>query len=69
MTDHVYKIIEIVGTSSEGVAEAVQNAITRAGKTMRHIGWFETGQIRGSVVDGKISEFQVLVRIGFRMDD
>ncbi len=69
MSDHAYKIIEIVGTSKTGVAEAVQNAISRAAKTMRHIGWFETSQIRGSVVDGKISEFQVQVRIGFRMDD
>ena len=69
MEDHVYKIIEIVGTSKQGIGEAVQNAISRAGKTMRHIGWFETSQIRGSVVDGRISEFQVQVRIGFRMDE
>jgi dodecin len=69
MSEHVFKIIEVVGTSKHGVGEAVQNAITRASKTMRHIGWFEASQIRGSVVDGKISEFQVQVRIGFRMDD
>lgn len=69
MSDNIYKIIEVVGTSKIGVGEAVQNAISSAAKTMRNIGWFETNQIRGSVADGKITEFQVLVRIGFRLED
>lgn len=69
MSDNVYKIIEVVGTSKIGVGEAVQNAVSRAAKTMKHIGWFETGPIRGSVANGKITEFQVEVRIGFRLED
>lgn len=69
MSDHAYKLIQVVGTSKVGVGDAVQNAITRAAKTMKNIGWFETSQIRGSVSDGKITEFQVEVRIGFRLED
>ena len=68
MDDHVYKIVELVGTSSEGVGEAVENALQRASKTVRNIRWFETLNIRGSVENGKVKQFQVTVKIGFTLD-
>lgn len=68
MTDQVYKLIELVGTSPLGVGEAVDNALQRAGKTVRNIRWFETTNIRGSVENGKVKEFQVTLKIGFTLD-
>ena len=69
MDNHVYKIVELVGTSDKGVGEAVENALQRAGKTTRNIRWFETVQIRGSVENNKVKQFQVTVKIGFTIDD
>jgi flavin-binding protein dodecin len=68
MTEHVYKIVELVGTSPLGVAEAVENALERASRTLRNIRWFETLTIRGSVDDGKVKEFQVTLKVGFTME-
>ena len=68
MDDHVYKIIELVGTSPKGVGEAVENALQRASGTIRNIRWFETTNIRGSVENGKVKQFQVTVKIGFTME-
>lgn len=68
MENHVYKIVELVGTSEEGVGEAVENALQRASKTVRNIRWFETLNIRGSVENGKVKQFQVTVKIGFTLD-
>jgi dodecin len=62
-----YKKVEIVGTSSEGVAEAIQTAIAEASKTIRNISWFEVAEIRGAVKGSKVAEFQVTVRIGFKV--
>jgi hypothetical protein len=69
MSDHVYKIIDIVGSSSEGYQQAVENAISRAAKTVRNMDWFEVAETRGHLDDGRIAHWQVSVRIGFRLDD
>jgi dodecin len=67
MSDKTYKIIEVVGVSDDSIQEAVRNAVTKASQTLRNIDWFEIGQIRGVVRNGK-PEFQVDVRIGFRLE-
>lgn len=67
MDDHVYKLVEIVGTSSTGTDDAIRKAIATAAETLDHIDWFEVVQTRGHVVDGKIAHFQVVLRIGFRL--
>ncbi len=64
-----YKKIEIIGTSPVSVAEAVKSAIAQASKTIRHIDWFEVAEIRGRVKDGEVAEFQVTLRIGFKLED
>ncbi len=64
----VFKKIEIVGTSPDSFAEAVKNAVKEAGKTVRKMSWFEVAEQRGAIKDGKVSEFQVTVRIGFKID-
>jgi flavin-binding protein dodecin len=67
MPDKTYKIIEVVGVSSDSVQQAVRNAIAKASQTLRNIDWFEVQQIRGAVRDGR-PEFQVAVKIGFRLE-
>ncbi|MDD4931983.1 MAG: dodecin family protein [Methylacidiphilaceae bacterium] len=67
MSDHVYKVIEVVGTSSASVDEAVRHAIARASKTVHNLSWFEVKDVRGAIHDGE-PHFQVEVRIGFRLD-
>ena len=68
MTDHIYKIVELVGTSPESVTDAIQNAITRASATIRNIRWFEVIQVRGDVSDGKVAHYQVTLKVGFTLD-
>lgn len=68
MSDHVYKLVEIVGSSSTGTDDAIRNAIETASHTIRHIDWFEVAETRGHVIDGKIAHFQVTVRVGFRLE-
>lgn len=69
MSDHVYKIVEIVGSSHMGVDEAIRNAIETSAKTIRHISWFEVVRTSGHVVDGKVAHFQVTLKVGFRIED
>lgn len=69
MSDHVYRLSEIVGSSPVSVDEAVRNAIAKAGQTVRNIEWFEVQEIRGQVVDNEVAYFQVSVKIGFRVED
>lgn len=69
MSDHVYKIVEIVGSSTQSTDAAIQNAINRAGKTLENINWFEVTETRGHVENGKIAHFQVRLKIGFRLKD
>ncbi|HYH26594.1 MAG TPA: dodecin [Blastococcus sp.] len=69
MSNHVYRLSEIVGSSPTSVDDAIRTAITKATQTVRNIEWFETQQIRGQVVDGDVAYFQVTLKIGFRVDD
>ena len=68
MSAHIYKMVEIVGSSPNGSDEAIRNAIAEAGKTLRHMDWFEVVETRGQVVDGKIAHFQVRLKVGFRLE-
>ena len=68
MSDHVYKKIELVGSSPSSIEDAVANAISRAGKTMRNVRWFEVTETRGHIEDGKIGHWQVTVVVGFTLD-
>ena len=69
MSDNVYKKIEIVGTSTTSLEEAIQNAVDKAAKTVRRMGWFETEEIRGSIKDGQVTQWQVTIKIGFTLED
>lgn len=68
MEQHVYKIVEIVGSSGSSIEDAIQAGLSRAAQTLRNIGWFEVIQTRGHVHDGKIDHFQVTMKIGFTLD-
>ena len=68
MGNHVYKTLELVGSSATGSDDAIQRAIETAAKTVRHIDWFEVIQTRGHVVDGKVAHFQVTLKVGFRSE-
>lgn len=64
-----YRLSEIVGTSSESIQQAVRNGIQRASRTIRNVDWFEVTQVRGTVVDGEVGQFQVAMKVGFRVED
>jgi flavin-binding protein dodecin len=68
MTDSVYKTIEITGTSTEGITQAIENAVSKASSTLHNLGWFEVTTVRGHVVDEKVDQYQVTLKIGFRLD-
>lgn len=68
MSSHTYKVVEIVGSSPNGTDDAIRNAIAEAGKTLRHLDWFEVVQTRGHLVDGKVGHFQVALKAGFRIE-
>jgi hypothetical protein len=67
--DHTYRVTEIVGSSPDSVDQAIRNAITRAGATLRHLDWFEVTEIRGHLADGGIGHFQVTLKVGFRLEE
>ena len=67
MPGHIYRVTEVVGTSEVSIAEAVQNAVRRASQTLKGLEWFEVSDTRGTIADGHVGEFQVTVRIGFRL--
>ncbi|KUF13606.1 MULTISPECIES: dodecin [Streptomyces] len=69
MSDHTYRVTEIVGTSHEGVDQAIRNGIERASQTLRGLDWFEVTQVRGHIEDGEIQHFQVGMKVGFRLED
>lgn len=69
MSNHVYKILELVGSSPVGTDEAVRNAISRASATLHNLRWFEVTDTRGHIEDGKVDHWQVTVRIGFTLDE
>jgi len=68
MSEHVYKKVEITGSSTNSSDEAIQNAIAKAAQSLDHIHWFEVVETRGNVEDGRIAHWQVTVKIGFRLD-
>ena len=68
MSDHVYRLSEIVGSSQTSVDDAIRTAIRKAAETVRNIEWFQTEEIRGQVVDGDVAYFQVRLKVGFRVD-
>ena len=69
MSNHVYKHVELTGSSATGIEDAVSNALARASKTVRNIHWFEVVETRGHVVDGKIGHWQVTIKAGFTLED
>jgi dodecin len=69
MEDHVYRVIEIAGSSQKSIEDAIQAAVTRASKTLRNLRWFEVIQTRGHLEGGKIQHYQVTLKIGFTIDD
>lgn len=69
MSDHVYRVTEIVGSAPDSVEAAIRNAVSRAAKTLHHLDWFEVTEIRGHFVDEAIGHFQVRLKVGFRLDD
>jgi flavin-binding protein dodecin len=68
MANHVYSISEVVGTSPDGVGQAVDNAVMQAARTVRNLDWFEVQSIRGQIADGKVAHWQVTVKLGFRLE-
>ena len=69
MADNIYRVAEIVGTSPDGVDAAIRNAVSRAAQTLRNMDWFEMTEIRGHLADGQVADWQVSVKVGFRLDD
>jgi len=68
MADQTYGITEIVGTSSESLAQAIRNGVSRASQTVRNLDWFEVGTIRGHIENGAVAHFQVQMKVGFRIE-
>ena len=68
MQDHIYKVVELVGSSETSIEDAISAASSRANETVRHLRWFEVVQTRGHVENGKISHYQVTLKIGFTME-
>ena len=69
MSEHTYKVTEIVGSSSDGIDAAIRSGIARASESLRHLGWFEVTDIRGHLEDGAVAHYQVTMKVGFRLDD
>ncbi len=69
MSDHVYKKIELVGSSKTGIEDAVTTALARASKSVRNMRWFEVTETRGHIVDGKVDHWQVTLQVGFTLDE
>ncbi|MBX7548446.1 MULTISPECIES: dodecin [Streptomyces] len=69
MSNHTYRVTEIVGSSHEGVDQAIRNAIARADQTLRNLDWFEVTQVRGQIENGRIEHYQVGLKVGFRIED
>jgi flavin-binding protein dodecin len=67
--DHVYKVIELVGSSETSIEDAIKAAISRAGETLRNLRWFEVIQTRGQIQDGKVHYYQVMLKVGFTMEE
>lgn len=68
MSDHVYKLIEIVGSSTKSTDDAIEKAIAKSAESLHNLDWFEVVETRGHIVDGKIGHYQVKLKVGFRLD-
>ena len=68
MDDHVYKKIELTGSSTKGIEDAVRNAVAKASETIHSLRWFEVGEVRGHIEEGRIAHWQVTVQVGFTLD-
>lgn len=68
MSEHTYKVVELVGSSAQGTDQAIQSAIARAAKTLRNMDWFEVVETRGHLVNGRVAHWQVKIKVGFRME-
>jgi flavin-binding protein dodecin len=69
MSDNVYRVTEIVGSSTEGIDDAIRKGVSRASQTLRNLDWFEVTQVRGHIENGEIQHYQVGLKVGFRLDD
>ncbi len=69
MSDHIYKKVELTGSSPNSIEEAIENAVARANKTLKNLRWFEVVDTRGHLEDGKVAHYQVTIKIGFTLDD
>jgi flavin-binding protein dodecin len=69
MPDHVYKSIELTGSSGESIEAAIHTALTRAAKTLRNMRWFEVTSVRGQIENGKVSSYQATLKVGFTLED
>ena len=68
MSDHVYKSVEITGSSTSGMDDAINRAVAKASETLRHLDWFEVVSVRGHIEEGKIAHTQVTLKVGFRLE-
>lgn len=68
MSDHIYKTTEVVGSSSKSIDDAIEKAVERTARTVSHLEWFEVTETRGHIVDGKVGHYQVMLKIGFRLE-
>ncbi|MBR9830295.1 MAG: dodecin domain-containing protein [Oceanospirillales bacterium] len=68
MNDHVYKIIEVAGSSTQSHDDAIRTAVSKAAETVQHLNWYEVKEMRGHITDGQIAHFQVVIRVGFRLE-
>ncbi|MCB1874642.1 MAG: dodecin domain-containing protein [Chromatiales bacterium] len=69
MSDHVYKYIELVGSATTTIEDAIANALARAHKTVHNMEWFQVTETRGHIVGGKVAHYQAVIKVGFRLDD
>ncbi|GAB3556588.1 flavin-binding protein dodecin [Actinopolyspora lacussalsi] len=69
MSDNVYRVTEIVGTSDQGLDDAIRKGVHRASRTLREVDWFEVSEIRGHVAEGEVAHFQVGLKVGFRLEE
>jgi flavin-binding protein dodecin len=68
MSNHTYKLVEVVGTSEESFAKAVASGVERAAQSLRNLDWFEVTEMRGRITNGKVSQYQVKIKVGFRLE-
>lgn len=69
MSEHVAKVVEVVGTSNESIEKAIEAAVERTGQTVRNLQWFEVTQVRGHIADQKVDRYQVVLKIGFALEE